>query len=692
MITKGRNILSISWAAILVLLLLQSCKQGGQVNSGDEVLTPAMDAALKQGYDLWVKGDTVASFATADAALRNLPAPTVVDKYEYYHFYSERYSNIRDNEKSMRYVDSMLALFGAEPQHIELKRRYASANYYKGDRLSHKKDYDNAYRYYYKGRNAANNINDSCLLARYDYRLGMILYNNEQYKDAINSFLLANAELEVCNDGTNHAYRQQEVLGNIGLCYKHINMPDSAMYYYQQASAYVGRHIRQGKWKNIDYAEKIEAYLLGNIGDVYAAKGQIAEAERYYLLSIDTINKNEASCSEVHLVKVKLADLYIGQQRYADAFVLAQQVGTYLYNHKDDALRAAWTKMMAAYYTHTGNKQQAYDYLNAYQQLKDSLEDERRGSWHLDFRERIKLMDGETTIWTMKKKEGMRMLYLFIALFACIATFAIAFLIYRNAKITRRHLKELTGLSTNMRYQKMQLEKALERISLSDKEKDRILKAVSHDMRSPVNATLALAELIETDAHGLSAEQKEYLGLLKDSCNNALALTKDLLEIATLHAEKMEKTPVDVHALIANTVELLKFKAAEKQQNILLQLPAENIVASLNKEKIGRVLTNLITNAIKFSPQAQVITVACSADENGLLFTIKDAGIGIPDEIKDKIFDLFTDAKRFGTSGEQPYGLGLSISKQITEAHGGKIWFDSVAGQGTTFYVQLPMA
>jgi len=78
-------------------------------------------------------------------------------------------------------------------------------------------------------------------------------------------------------------------------------------------------------------------------------------------------------------------------------------------------------------------------------------------------------------------------------------------------------------------------------------------------------------------------------------------------------------------------------------------------------------------------------------DAEGVRISVKDHGIGIPPEMKDKIFDMFTEAKRSGTAGEQSFGLGLAISKQIVEAHGGRIWFESRQGKGTTFFIDLPI-
>ncbi len=210
-------------------------------------------------------------------------------------------------------------------------------------------------------------------------------------------------------------------------------------------------------------------------------------------------------------------------------------------------------------------------------------------------------------------------------------------------------------------------------------------------MRSPVNASLALIELIEADKDRLNKEQQDYLQLLRESSNSALSLTKDLLEVATLSSETISKQQTEIGGLVTAVTGLLRFKAAEKQQKIELQMLPALLICNVDKEKITRVINNLVNNAIKFSPQGATIFVNLEKKNDEIELSVKDNGIGIPDSIKDKVFDIFTEAKRFGTSGEQPYGLGLSISKQIVEAHGGRIWFRSEDGVGTTFHVALPL-
>jgi signal transduction histidine kinase len=108
-------------------------------------------------------------------------------------------------------------------------------------------------------------------------------------------------------------------------------------------------------------------------------------------------------------------------------------------------------------------------------------------------------------------------------------------------------------------------------------------------------------------------------------------------------------------------------------------------------EKLSRVMNNLVVNAMKFSPAGSEIAVEANASETGVAISVKDNGIGIPANMQNQIFDPFTASRRKGTDGEQPFGLGLYISKQIIEAHGGKIWPDSEVGKGTTFHVELPL-
>jgi two-component system, OmpR family, sensor histidine kinase VicK len=171
-----------------------------------------------------------------------------------------------------------------------------------------------------------------------------------------------------------------------------------------------------------------------------------------------------------------------------------------------------------------------------------------------------------------------------------------------------------------------------------------------------------------------------------------MTLTRDILEAATPQLSgALEKEWVDINALLSSCINLLRFKANEKKQTITLTIPDTPLSLYINKEKIWRVINNLVINAIKFSNSGSVIEVTTARDKYQLRIAVKDSGIGIPDNMKNKVFDMFTDAKRYGTAGEKSFGLGLSICQQIIEDHDGTISFESEENKGTTFVVSLPI-
>jgi signal transduction histidine kinase len=217
------------------------------------------------------------------------------------------------------------------------------------------------------------------------------------------------------------------------------------------------------------------------------------------------------------------------------------------------------------------------------------------------------------------------------------------------------------------------------------------MQVLAHDLRNPLAAISGISMLM-LDAPHHNESDREMLQMIKTSADTSANMITDILEVTLgIHATNMQKSETDIQQLLHQCVSLLRFKAEEKQQTIELTHNGPAMIRA-NSEKLWRVINNLLTNAIKFSPKNTVIRVTCEGTDKGIRIVIDDQGIGIPPEFRDKIFDTFTTAKRYGTSGEQPFGLGLSISRQIVEAHGGTIHFESKAEGGTRFVIQLPAA
>jgi signal transduction histidine kinase len=269
---------------------------------------------------------------------------------------------------------------------------------------------------------------------------------------------------------------------------------------------------------------------------------------------------------------------------------------------------------------------------------------------------------------------------LIITILSCLLAIAVIIVIRQHLKRTRRLNQQVTDQNTQMK-------EALSALEQSQADNTRMMQIVAHDLRNPVGAMYSMASMM-LDEPGRTDEDRTMLELIKKSGKNSLGLVSDLLQVQ-FRTEELQKEPIDIAEMLQYCVSLLLNKANAKGQHIHLETAPAVLPAS--REKLWRVVSNLIANAIKFSPTGASVIVKMTHDTQNVHISVKDEGIGILPEMQEKIFDLFTEAKRPGTAGEQSFGLGLAISRQIVEAHGGKIWFESNPNKGTTFFVDLPI-
>jgi signal transduction histidine kinase len=252
--------------------------------------------------------------------------------------------------------------------------------------------------------------------------------------------------------------------------------------------------------------------------------------------------------------------------------------------------------------------------------------------------------------------------------------------------VVRRNLKRTKKLNAQVTDQNRQMKDTLGALLQSQQDNTNMLKVVAHDLRSPIAGIYSAVQImLENDRQ--SADDEQILRLIKNSSEDSLELVENLLQ-TQFKTDTLKKAPVDLSEMLHYCVALLKGSAEAKAQHI--KLGTLQVTLSASREKLWRVVTNLIANAIKFSPNQATIEVEMEETANSVRIAVSDEGIGIPAEIGDRIFDMFTQAKRKGTAGEQSFGLGLAICKQIMEAHGGKIWFERRAEKGTSFFIELP--
>ncbi|MEO6684900.1 MAG: HAMP domain-containing sensor histidine kinase [Dyadobacter sp.] len=653
--------------------------------------TGYVDMIREHAKRMMDNGEKEKALAFFDSAYQVIDDPGIGDEVRKYSFKGQDYyPKTGDYHKGIVRLDSIFLILSTEELKKKYIREYATALFQKGDLLFKIKRYNDAYQFYYRGKIIAQTIMDPCALSEYTYRLGMVSYKQSKYSEAVNNFKQCFDDAAYCiKDFRNFAYRQ-ELLANVALSYSKYDMVDSSLYYSNKALVFLGEEGKQFPERK-DYIEMAQAVIYGNQAGEYYKKGDTLFAENLLKKSIATNRKKGFDVSDSQMSMIKLGEVYIEKGQLEESHEIARQLKASLDSTYNLYAETGLSKLDWKYYDKIGKPEQAYISLQRYMFLKDSLDIENKNLVSADVDREFQSLEQQYNYTLLSAENDLKKNYLYVTLLFSLMAIAILVLLLQNWKSSKLNVAALTNLNKQITFQNKQLEQTLDDLRQSNKDKDRILKVVAHDLRNPIGAIFSISSLLLEEVD-FSKEHLELAQLMKTSSLHSIEMINDLLTANfNYRPEEMKKDVVDMRILLHDCVEQLKFKADEKDQKVKLTIESDVLVLA-DKEKIWRVLSNLIVNAIKFSPSGSVIVVKLLERDQKMELSIEDRGIGIPDELKDKIFDAFTDAKRRGTSGEQPFGLGLSISKQIIEAHGGKIWFESEVDKGTTFYLELPTA
>jgi signal transduction histidine kinase len=261
-----------------------------------------------------------------------------------------------------------------------------------------------------------------------------------------------------------------------------------------------------------------------------------------------------------------------------------------------------------------------------------------------------------------------------------------------GASFTGEDLETLTSIA-NQVAGTIRNSRIYEELKRLDRIKSDFLAILSHELKSPLtNILTSLDTFLEEVGVDLKTEHKRFLELAKNNIKRLTRLVNDLLDISKFDAGKVElsRNKIDIVKIVKRTGESLKSSFDRKGINFSLELPEREIIMWGDEDRIVQVLTNLLNNALKFTPQGGKVSAKLEDRPGEIMLSVADTGVGIAKGDIEKVFDKFSSLTLGKDGLEHGAGLGLSISKDIVALHKGNIWAESEEGKGSRFFVELP--
>ena len=243
----------------------------------------------------------------------------------------------------------------------------------------------------------------------------------------------------------------------------------------------------------------------------------------------------------------------------------------------------------------------------------------------------------------------------------------------------------------------LELEQKNQELEEASLAKTQILSTATHELKTPLTSIIGYIDIIlmrQNKVGPLNEKQQRYLETAQRNSYRLKSLVDDLLDISRIESGGLDLTPSELELWpeIEETVTGMQTQITDKNIDLVLDIPQEICPMLADKLRLGQVISNLLSNACKYSPPAARITIRAREEDAGVRIDVSDRGIGISPEDQEQLFTKFFRADNSSTREVSGSGLGLYITKHLIEAHGGRIWASSQIGQGTTFSIIWPKA
>jgi signal transduction histidine kinase len=263
--------------------------------------------------------------------------------------------------------------------------------------------------------------------------------------------------------------------------------------------------------------------------------------------------------------------------------------------------------------------------------------------------------------------------------------------VYTEADMSASRIRELEEALAAAHFQ---LELRNQEVERANRLKSEFLASMSHELRTPLHTILGFSELLGEGIEGeLSPKQKRFINHIHRDAQHLLQLINEILDLSRIEAGHLHIEPraFELDKAIDEVLTAIRPQAIAKAIEITGDTPRPLTVEG-DRARVKEVLYNLLNNAVKFTPEHGSVRVGASLEDSQARIYVSDTGVGIAPAEQDSIFDAFHQVGATTRGVREGTGLGLAISRRLVEEHGGRIWVDSAAGQGSTFIFTLPIS
>lgn len=469
---------------------------------------------------------------------------------------------------------------------------------------------------------------------------------------------------------------------NMASVYEVADELDSAIIYYQMSIAV--SLDNEDEWGTI--------YPLASLGGIYLKRGQNAEAKSFIFQALDIASAQPRSFS-YHTALLAVANYYAkmgetekARKTYDEVWVLTREL-------KDYELTLYILKDRMAFEKEQGNYKDAFSLFERYASLRDSLVglEKTRYARELEVRFEAGKMEAENEFLRQDKETMLNRQQwgLFLGSMVALLLLILVIILWKANRRRKKYTNLLSLQKKKTQANLKALEAANKRLSELNQEKDDLMGIVAHDLKSPLTKVAMLTEMLA--AFREDPEQfQELRGRIDAVLLGGKTLIEELVTISSLEkAAPPELVSEDIIAILTELIAGFEAQASAKEIAIHLRKSEEKLIFPTHKEYLVRIMDNLISNAIKFSPAGKNVFITVEDRVKSLKITVEDQGPGIREEERSRLFEKFARLSNKPTGDESSTGLGLSIVKELVGKLGGKISVESQAGKGASFILKF---